>query len=153
MLVSVEGSDNRGVLLLRRLLSTLRRVVLMRCLFPKWKIFSLKIKGQLFPVDMLVGFLLERQFLKEGAVTHCSASVLLRDGGLAGPGLGGGAQHTAGQADWVSLSRTRDVGSERKGEKDCSSKEISLTASLDLFPLFTCLICLRCWEQHSGGHG
>ena len=99
----------------------------------------------MFPLDVLVG-LLERQFLEEGTVTYCSASVLWRDGGLAGPGLGGGAQHTAGQADWFSLSRTGAVGSERKGERDRSSKRLSLMASLDLFPLFTCLIsvCLRC---------
>lgn len=80
-------------------------------------------KGSVVSCRYACGFLLERQFLKEGAVTHCSASVLWRGGGLAGPGLGGGAQRTAGQADWVSLSRTGDVGSEGKGEEDCSAKE------------------------------
>lgn len=67
----------------------------MSCLLPKYKI-SLKIKDRLFPSDMLVGSL-ERQFLEVGTVTYCSASVSWKDGGLAGPGLGGGAQHTAGQ--------------------------------------------------------
>lgn len=82
----------------------------MRCLFPKRRIFSLKIKGHLFPLDMLVG-LLERQFLEEGRVTYCSTSVLWRDGG------------TAGRADWVFLSRTGAVGSEGEVERERSSEE------------------------------
>lgn len=94
----------------------------MRCLFPKWKIFSLEIKSHLFPLDMLVA-LLERQFLEAGTITYCSVSVLWRDGGLAGPGLGGGAQRTAGWVDWVSLSGTGAVRSEGKAEREHSSKE------------------------------
>lgn len=58
-------------------LSALRPVVHMSRLFPKRKIFSLKIKSHLFPVDMLVG-LLERKVLEKGTVTYCSTSVACR---------------------------------------------------------------------------